>query len=142
MEHRVVISIEGKQSFPGSEPEVVQTETQGTLEDRGEAGLLLTYREEPGSGLEGTRTTLLVEPRRVTLERTGTLTSQMVFEEGQEHRSAYATPYGALALTVRTHKLHTHLDARGGEVTIYYDLELDRAGAGRNMLRLQVRPAM
>lgn len=140
MEHRVVISIEGKQSFPGSEPEVVRTESQGTLEDRGEAGLLLTYQEEPGSGLEGTRTTLLVEPGRVTLERTGALISQMVFEEGREHRSTYATPYGTLALTVRTHRLHAHLDVQGGEVTIYYDLELDRAGAGHNMLRLQVRP--
>lgn len=141
MKQAVTISIEGKQSFPGSEPEVVRTQARGTLEDRGEAGIRLSYQESEDSGLEGSVTTLQVEPGRVVLERTGPLSSRMVFEEGKERRCAYATPYGTIGLTVRTRKLQARLDSQGGEVSIDYDLELDGAGTGRHALDLQVRPA-
>lgn len=141
MEHKVVIDIEGKRSLPGSEPEVIQSVARGSLEDRGEDEIVLTYQEAKGSGLEGTQTTLRIEPGRVTLERTGAVNSQMVFEEGREHPSTYVTPYGAFPMRIRTRKLCIDLDRQGGELTIYYDLELEGAEAGRNMLRIQARPA-
>ncbi len=140
MEHKVVIDIEGKCALPGSEPEVIHSVARGSLEDRGEDGIVLSYHEARGSGLEGTQTTLRVEPGRVILERTGAVSSQMVFEEGQEHPSSYVTPYGALPMRIRTQKLRIGLDRQGGELTICYDLELEGADAGRNTLRIQARP--
>lgn len=141
MERNVIISIQGKQSFPQSEPEIIELVTEGKLEDRGEAGILLSYQESEVTGLEGTRTTIQVEPRRVTLMRTGTVNSQMVFEEGRRHQSLYNTPYGALEIGLHTRKIRTSLDHRGGDVTIYYALEIDHGEAGRNMFRINVRPA-
>lgn len=140
MKQEVTISIEGRQSFPGSEPEAVCARTWGTLEDRGEAGVVLSYQEGEDSGLAGVVTTLRVEPGQVVLERTGALSSRMVFEEGRAHRCAYTTPYGTIGMTVRTRKLHARLNSGGGEVTIDYDLELDGAGTGQHALYLQVRP--
>ncbi len=141
MERNVIISIQGRQSFPQSEPEIIELVTEGKLEDRGEAGILLSYQESEVTGLEGTRTTIQVEPRRVTLMRTGTVNSQMVFEEGRRHQSLYNTPYGALEIGLHTRKIRASLDHRGGDVTIYYALEIDHEEAGRNMFRINVRPA-
>lgn len=141
MERNVIISIQGKQSFPQSDPEIIELVTEGKLEDRGEAGILLSYQESEVTGLEGTRTTIQVEPRRVTLMRTGTVNSQMVFEEGRRHQSLYNTPYGALEIGLHTRKIRASLDHRGGDVTIYYALEIDHGEAGRNMFRINVRPA-
>lgn len=142
MKQKVSISIEGKQFLPGLEPETIRTRARGTLEDRGEAGVLLTYQEDGQSEAERVWTTLTATPDRVVLERTGALRSQMVFEEGCEHRSAYQTPYGTLELVIRTRKLCHSLDGRGGELSLEYDLELGGTGAGRNTLRLQVRPEL
>lgn len=140
MKQQVVISIEGRQSLPGIEPEVIRTQARGILEDRGEAGVLLTYQEDGQSEMERVWTTLTATPDRVVLERTGALTSQMVFAEGREHRSAYATPYGTLELVIRTRTLCSSLDGRGGALKLEYDLELGGTGAGRNTLWLQIRP--
>lgn len=141
MEQRVIISIQGRQSFPQSEPEVMELVTQGILEDKGEAGLFLSYQESEVTGLEGTLTTIQVEPQRVTLLRVGTVNSQMVFEEGKHHLSVYDTPYGALEIGLRTRKIRTSLDSRGGDLTIYYALEIEHGAAGNSMFRIHVRQA-
>ena len=141
MEQNVIISIQGKQSFPESEPEIIELVTEGKLEDRGEEGIVLSYQESEVTGLEGTLTTIQVEPRRVTLMRMGSVNSQMVFEEGRRHQSMYNTPYGALEIGLHTRKIRTSLDSRGGDVTIYYALEIEHGAAGRNMFRINVRPA-
>lgn len=142
MQQKVSISIEGKQFLPGVEPEVIRAQVRGDLEDRGEAGILLTYQEGGPSRLDRVMTTLTATPDRVVLERTGALNSRMVFVEGQEHRSAYQTPYGTLELVIRTRTLFSNLDGQGGEVRLAYDLALDGAETGRNTLRLQVRPEL
>lgn len=139
MKQAVTISIEGRQSFPGSAPEVVVTRARGTWEDRGAEGSVLSYQESAESGLDAT-TTLWLKPGQVVMERSGVLSSRMVFEEGEAHRCAYGTPYGTIDMTVRTHWLRACLDSGGGEVSIDYDLELEGAGTGRHALRLRVTP--
>lgn len=141
MEHDVIISIKGKQSYPQSQPEVIELVTEGKLEDHGDAGVTLSYQESEVTGLEGTLTTIQVEPRRVTLQRVGAVNSQMVFEEGRRHLSMYDTPYGALSVGINTRKMRASLDSRGGDVTIYYALEIEHGQAGQNMFHISVRRA-
>lgn len=141
MEKDVIISIQGKQSYPQYPPEVIELVTEGKLEDRGEEGILLSYQESEVTGLDGTLTTIQVEPGRVTLLRVGSVNSQMVFEEGRQHISLYDTPYGALEIGVRTRKLHASLDRKGGDVTIYYALEIEHGTAGHSMFHIHVREA-
>lgn len=141
MEKDVMISIKGKQTSQGGTPEVIELVTAGKLEDRGAEGITLSYQESPVTGLEGTLTTIQVEPRRVTLLRTGAYNSQMVFEEGRRHMSLYDTPYGALSVGIHTRKMRSSLNAQGGDVTIYYALEIEHGTAGRNMFHINVREA-
>lgn len=139
MEKDVMISIKGKQTYPDGTPEVIELVTAGKLEDRGPEGITLSYQESPVTGLEGTLTTIQVEPRRVTLLRVGAYNSQMVFEEGRRHMSMYDTPYGALSVGIHTRKMRSSLSGRGGDVTIYYALEIEHGTAGRNMFHINVR---
>ncbi len=141
MEQKVIISIQARQSYPGCEPERMELVTEGTLEDRGESGVVLSYRESELTGLEGTQTTIQVRPGQVTLLREGAVNSQMVFEEGKRHLSAYQTPYGALEIGLWTRRVRSSLDGRGGDVSIYYALEIEHGEAGKNQFRIHVRPA-
>lgn len=141
MEKDVIISIQGQQTYPDMEPEVIELVTEGKLENRGEEGYTLSYQESEVTGLSGTLTTIQVEPKRVTLQRVGTVNSQMVFEEGRRHLSMYDTPYGALAVGIHTRRMRSSLDENGGDVTVHYALEIEQRMAGRNVFHISVREA-
>ena len=95
-----MISVRGEQYFDGVDPDATELMTEGTLEAT-DTGLLLRYRESELTGMEGTETTFEIGPRRVILRRSGSVSSQMVFEEGQQHTSLYETPYGELTVDIQ-----------------------------------------
>ena len=139
MENNVIISIKGVQSMPDMEDETIELVTEGRLEADGEAGFKICYQESELTGLDGTRTTIQVEEKRVTLLREGQFNSEMVFEEGRRCLSLYNTPYGALSVGINTRKMHAALDETGGEIEISYAIEIEHAVAGQNLFRIDVR---
>lgn len=136
-ENNVTVTIQSLQTGETG-TETVTQHTEGRLTGEG-TSWTITYREGEESGLGRTRTTLQIEGERATLTRTGELTSQMVFEVGQEHTSLYETPYGKLPMTVRTLSLKTELTGAGGRVSIHYEIQLGGGPAGETRLRLTVR---
>lgn len=138
MEKEVIISIKGMQDFEQTGKDVIELVTRGNLGRK--AGLFtLSYEESELTGLEGTLTTIQVEPERVTMMRTGQINTQMVFQEGRRHLSMYNTPYGAMAVGVNTRHLYAELDEAGGEIEIDYAIEIDHAIVGRNVFRIDVK---
>lgn len=136
-ENNVTVTIQSLQTGETGTESMTQ-HAQGLLLREG-GDWILTYREGAESGLGSTRTTLRMESGRVTLNRTGELTSQMVFEVGRPHTSLYETPYGKLPMTIRTLKLKTELTEAGGTVLIHYHIELGGGSAGETRLRLTLR---
>ena len=59
---------------------------------------VLSYQESELTGLEGTRTSVMVMPNQVVVDRDGMLTGRMVFREGQRDSYPYSTPYGQMLL--------------------------------------------
>ena len=80
----VLISIRGLQQVDdGDDGDAIELLTDGHYgyaDGRGK----LVYMESELTGLKGTRTTFLVEPTGVVLEREGEITSHMVFEPGKK----------------------------------------------------------
>lgn len=140
MEKNVVISIKGMQKYQGTDPDTVELVTEGRLRREGES-YVLSYQESEITGLDGTHTTIRVEPEQVTLLRMGQFNSQMVFQEGRRHLSMYNTPYGAMAIGVNTRHLAADLNETGGSIDIDYALEVDHAVAGRNVFQIRVKEA-
>ncbi len=138
MEKPVIISIRGVQSTAPGEEDVMELVTHGLLGgDEGE--LILSYQESELTGLEGTTTTFRVAGNKITLKREGTLTSEMVFQEGKDHVSLYQTPYGGLTLGVKTRKARSDLSPAGGELEIQYALDVDDEWIGDNSFLIRVR---
>ena len=138
MRKKVIISIKGMQNFEQSGEETIEFVTGGDL-SRADGEYVLTYRESELTGLEGTETTIRVEPSRVTMLRTGQVNTQMVFQEGRRHLSLYDTPYGALSVGVHTSRLSAELGDDGGRIEIDYSIEIDHAVTGRNTFRIDVK---
>ena len=134
-----MLSIRGEQYFDDVDPDATELMTEGTLTLR-EGNLYLAYQESELTGMEGTTTTFAVEGPRVTLMRTGSVNSQMVFEEGKQHTSLYETPFGELTVDIQTSKLIHNLSERGGLMEIKYSIAVEHTVTGRNCFKIRVRP--
>lgn len=134
----VLLSIRGEQYFDGIDPDATELMTEGTMVLT-EDGMVLSYQESQLTGMEGTTTTFEVKGPRVTLIRSGTVNSQMVFEEGRQHTSLYETPFGELTVDIQTSRLRHNLTDRGGVMEIKYSIAVEHTVTGRNCFKIRVR---
>jgi len=138
MKTAVVLSVRGRQSYAGQEPEVIELVTEGTMEFRS-GGWDIAYEESALTGMEGVVTTFRVEPGKVTLTRSGALHSQMVFQEGVSHDSLYQMPFGALMLTVRASSVFYDIVSDGGVIDLVYHITIENTEAGVIDYHLDIR---
>ena len=134
----VLLSIRGEQDFDGVDPDATELMTEGTME-LSEEGLTLRYHESALTGMEGTVTTFTVEGPRVTLTRSGSVNSQMIFEEGRQHTSLYETPFGELSVDIQISRLRHNLTERGGLMEIRYSIAVEHTVTGRNCFKIRVK---
>jgi len=134
----VIISIKGAQRPVMAEEDDIEFITSGEYcLDGTEA--VFSYMESEMTGLEGTRTTFRVSPQMVTLTREGTMTAQMVFEQGKKHLFLYETPDGAMSMGVDTRRLRSGMGASGGEMEIEYTIDVDSVVVSENSFIINVR---
>ncbi len=134
----VMLSIRGEQYFDGIDPDAQELMTEGTM-TLTEDGMVLAYQETALTGMEGTTTRFQVQGPRVILTRSGTVNSQMVFEEGRQHTSLYETPFGELSVDIQTSVLKHNLTERGGLMEIKYSIAVEHTVTGRNCFKIRVR---
>ncbi len=135
----VILSLTGKQCYPGQEPEIVEFVTDGRLEIEPSC-CYLSYEESALTGLEGVVTTFLLEPGCVTLKRTGKLRSEMVFRQGVPHESLYHMEFGALMISVCASRVSWELNRQGGTVDLQYQIEIEQSETGTVEYHLDVKP--
>ena len=134
----VILSIQGRQTYVGQEPELIRLDTEGTMEFRN-GGWDITYEESELTGLAGVTTTFRVEPDKVTLTRTGKLTSTMVFQEGVPHDSLYRMEFGALMISVNATRLFFDIVPDGGSIDLVYNIIIENTEAGVIDYHLDIR---
>ncbi len=141
MKRPVVLTVRGRQSYAGQEPEIIELVTEGSMELCRD-GWEISYEESELTGLEGVTTTFRVEPDKVILTRSGQLNSQMVFQEGTSHDSLYQMPFGTLMLTVKATRVFYDLVPDGGSIDLVYHITIENAEAGVIDYHLDIRPKM
>ena len=134
----VLIKVRGEQYFDDIDPDSTELTTDGVMELT-EDGMILSYEETELTGMAGTTTTFTVAGPRVVLTRSGSVNSQMVFEEGKQHTSLYETPFGELSIDIQTSRLLHNLTERGGLMEIKYSIAVEHTVPGRNCFKVQVK---
>jgi uncharacterized beta-barrel protein YwiB (DUF1934 family) len=136
----VVISIKGRQIMSDWDyDEVVELITPGKLQTLA-GGYLITYKESRLTGMDGTETVLKVEPKRVTMTRTGGVFSEMVFEQGRRHLSYYDMGVeGGLAIGVNARRVSSDLSELGGMIDLEYAVEIENKLSGHNKMEIEVK---
>lgn len=138
MEKEVLISIKSTQSIGGEAAEPTELITQGSYACKGTLKKF-SYMESAITGLEGTKTEFLIRPDEVVMNRTGTVTSRMVFRKGKKHSFLYGTPYGTLAMGINTSFIDVFLNEQGGSLDMAYDLDFENAILSRNQISISIK---
>ena len=115
----VIISITGVQNYPQGTDDSVELVTEGKYSFRDGRGEL-SYMESELTGMQGTRTSFTFTPTEVVLSREGTLTSKMIFREGTKNTFLYDTPFGSATMGLDTHRIHSTLGPKGGDMAVSY----------------------
>lgn len=138
MKHKVLLSILGKQSYAGQEPETIELTTVGQMELR-DGGWDICYEESELTGLAGVTTTFRVEPGKVVLTREGRLKSRMEFQQGVAHESLYQMEFGALMMTICPIQVIFDITPEGGFIDLVYTIEIEHSEAGQIDYHLDIR---
>ncbi len=138
MKQAVMLRIQGRQIYADQEPDVIELETEGTMEFR-DGGWEIVYEESELTGLSGVFTTFRIEQGKVTLSRSGKLNSQMVFQQGVVHQSLYQMEFGTLMISVKATNLFFDITPDGGTIDLIYDIEIENSAAGVIEYHLDIR---
>ena len=138
MKKEVILSICGKQSYMGQDPDVIELVTEGTME-KTEKGWELCYEESDLTGLSGVFTRFVIEKDKIILDRTGRLSSKMVFQVGVSHDSLYQVEFGALMITVCATRVDARIGESGGTVDLVYNIEIEQNAAGVIDYHLEIK---
>ena len=134
----VVISIHSIQDCGMDEEDTVDFSTDGMYTYDGEIACL-TYLETEVTGLEGTRTSVIIMPDKISVERDGFITSRMIFREGEKTSFLYDTPAGTATMSLRTRSIKKDFDENGGSMELDYVIDLEHTIVSRNKFRLYVK---
>ena len=142
IEKNVVIFVRGEQTYDGAGPDATELISEGTMSIDDGGAVTVTYQETELTGMEGTTTRFTIQGDSVVLTRTGSVTSQMVFQKGVRHSSLYETPYGALTVDVSTLRLAHRLGERGGGLEAAYTVAVEHQLVSRNQFKIRIRESM
>ena len=133
----VWISINSIHSYDQEDGDSLEFSTDGHYYFDGENGCF-TYMETAVTGLEGTRTSVLVMPDQVVVDRDGMITSRMIFREGLRDAFQFSTPFGQATMGVDTRSIRQSVNEHGGKVEIDYVVDMEHAVATRNRFQITV----
>ncbi len=137
MKKEVLVAISSTQKFEDVPTEHIDLVTCATLYRR-QGKYYISYDESELTGLDGTRTTIKMDGKNVSMIRTGTYPSHMLFIEGQRQVGLYQTGYGAMTVSTRASRVHNTVDENGGELSIDYSIEVDNAMTGTHHFEILV----
>ncbi len=136
---RVLLKIRGEQRYEGQSPDRIELMTMGTFGPK-EDGWAISYQESELTGLAGTTTVFEIHPNRICLNRSGTVQSQMIFEQGVCHNSLYQLEEGALMIRVCARQIQSDLTEAGGTLEIADRIEIEGSAVGMVRYHIEVQP--
>ena len=102
----------------------------------------LVYEEGELSGMEGSVTALGFDratPGLISMIRTGSVETALVFEEQKRHLSVYDTPFSSFEVCVHALRVENHL-LNEGFIKLDYLVEIHGAQAEHCKMTVTVRP--
>lgn len=120
-------------------PEEIIINTEGLLKIE-DGRFEISYKESEATGMDGATTTVYFvggQPEIVSMIRSGSVSTALVFEERKRHHCVYNTPYMPFEVCVHTLHVENKLDSEG-TLDLDYVVEIRGAQAERTKFNMQI----
>ncbi len=112
--------------------------TKGEFRSHGGA-YFIDYDESEATGFNGSHVQLKIEGSTVTMTRTGTAFSCLIFERGERHLCHYGTEYGDCMIGITTVNLDSSIDDDGGRMYVKYTIDVNAGLMLTNEITISVK---
>ena len=122
-----------------TQPEHMQIKTVGKYAIDG-SRCRISYDETDVTGMEGSVTEIsfdMVASEIVTMSRSGTVSTALIFENGKRHHCVYTTPYMPFEVCVKTLSVDNRI-AEAGVLELDYIIEIRGARAERTKFYMRI----
>lgn len=99
----------------------------------------IDYEESEATGFEGSHAQLCVDKNMMTMTRTGTAFSNLVFENGVRHFCHYGTEYGDCMVGITTQELKYQLGGDGGAINLKYTVDVNSGLVTENEIIINIK---
>ena len=115
-DYRVIVK--NKQTIDG-ETNTIEEMAYGSLYEKNGKWYVLYKTEEDGDEISSM---IKLEGDEVSIKRSGSINSSMVYKTGEKRDFVYNTPYGGIEMELLTHRIISDIDETGGSVELVYTL--------------------
>lgn len=124
---KIWLSITGTTKHQEGKDDVIELVTEGEMYKKSDSDYII-YNETEVSGMEGTTTTLEIDPHKMSIMRLGSTNSHMTFEKGKKNFNTYPTPYGDMMMSIYTRNLAVNYNSDDQPVDIHVDYNVEIQG--------------
>lgn len=140
-ENNYMISIKGIQTYDDSaDKSDISFLTEASMEMQ-DGVYFIDYKESEITGLEGTDTCIEVGSNYISLMRSGTVNTHMLFMKDRKTSSYYKTPYGDMQIDIFTQSLKIDLTTDGGKLDVDYFIDVNNVSTGKNRFEIEIKKA-
>lgn len=136
MNKKAIITVDS--TVLNDEEDLIGVVTPGEFYET-EDGFRVEYEETKLSGMEGTKTIIIIREDSFDLIREGTTETKMEFKDRQKTVSLYKTPYGVMEIKIDTKKLEIDVNEDGGIINTMYALEIGGQPALKTNLSIDIK---
>lgn len=136
MKKKAIITVDSM--VLNDEKDLIEVVTPGEFCDV-EGGFKVEYDETELSGMQGTKTTILIRKDSFDLIREGTTETRMEFVINKRTTSMYKTPYGVIDIEIDTRKLNINVNENGGTISAVYILDMGGQSALKTNLNIEIK---
>ena len=137
-----IILSDGGETLEEESENRIDVTTEGLIRRR-DGRIEIEYFETELTGMNGACTCISFDeqnPELVTMIRTGTVATALVFEEGKRHVCVYNTDEAAFEICVNTSRVDNRMTERGGEILLDYCIEFRGASTEHTFIQIKAVP--
>ena len=136
----VLVKVKTVQSDEHKESDTIELTAEGKFAEKNGA-FLIKYSDSFISGAnDPIFTTVKVgSDGAVSVTRSGSYQSRFVIEKQKRCNCLYQTPYGTMTMGFYGEKIENNLNANGGELSLWYTVDVNGSELNRNQMTITVR---
>ena len=140
--NKFIVSIKGLQTYEDDDKNDTDISLLTEAEfEYNNGAYFIDYEESELTGLEGTKTSIEIGDNYVSLQRSGTINTNMLFMKDRKTSSYYNTPYGDMQIDIFTDYLNIDVTPKGGKINVDYFIDINNLSTGKNNFEIEIKQA-